>query len=160
MLHHRNEPLSEFAPSGTMRLWSLHPRYLDAKGLVALWREGLLAQKVLAGATKGYRHHPQLSRFRGQPDAQGAIAAYLREVQREAERRGYRFDAAKIGHCAEGVDMTVTRGQMDFELAHLRAKLMLRDPEALQRIAAVKEPEPHPLFGVVAGDLEVWEVQR
>jgi len=31
-----------------MRLWSLHPRYLDAKGLVALWREGLLAQKVLA----------------------------------------------------------------------------------------------------------------
>jgi hypothetical protein len=160
MFHLRNEPLSEFALSGTMRLWSLHPRYLDAKGLVALWREGLLAQKVLAGATRGYRHHPQLSRFRGQPDAQGAIAAYLREVQREAERRGYQFDAAKIGHCAEGVNMAVTRGQMDYELAHLRAKLMLRDPDALQRIAAVKEPEPHPLFGVVAGDVEVWEVRR
>jgi hypothetical protein len=160
MLHHRNEPLPEFAPSGTMRLWSLHPRYLDAKGLVALWREGLLAQKVLAGATRGYRHHPQLSRFRGQPDAQGAIAAYLREVQCEAERRGYRFDAAKIGHCAEGVSMAVTRGQMDHELAHLRAKLMLRDQQALQRIAGVNVAEPHPLFKVVAGEVEAWEVLR
>lgn len=143
-----------------MRLWSLHPRYLDAKGLVALWREGLLAQKVLAGATRGYRHHPQLSRFRSQPDAQGAIAAYLREVQREAMRRGYRFDATKIGRCMEGVNMVVTRGQMDYELAHLRAKLMLRDPAALQRIAAVNQPEPHPLFEVVSGDVEAWEVLR
>ena len=141
-----------------MRLWSLHPRYLDAKGLVALWREGLLAQKVLAGATRGYRHHPQLSRFREQPDAQGAIAAYLREVQCEAERRGYHFNAAKIGHCAEGLCIPVTRGQMDYELAHLRAKLALRDPAALQRITEEKEPRPHPLFNVVAGDVEPWEV--
>ena len=141
-----------------MRLWSLHPRYLDAKGLVALWREGLLAQKVLAGATRGYRHHPQLSRFRDQADAQGAIAAYLREVQREAVRRGYQFNAAKIGRCAEGVCMPVTRGQMDYELAHLRAKLALRDPAALQHIAETNAPEPHPLFSVVAGDIEPWEV--
>lgn len=141
-----------------MRLWSLHPRYLDAKGLVALWREGLLAQKVLAGATRGYRHHPQLSRFRDQADVQGAIAAYLREVQREAVRRGYHFNAAKIGRCAEGVSIPVTRGQMEYELAHLRAKLASRDPAALQRIAAAHEPEPHPLFNMVAGDIEPWEV--
>lgn len=106
-----------------MRLWSLHSRYLDAKGLVALWREGLLAQKVLAGETKGYRHHPQLQRFRGQSDAPGAIAAYLRGVQREAERRGYKFDATKIGRCASGLRLKVTRGQLEYELAHLRAKL-------------------------------------
>ena len=160
MLHLRNEPLSEFAPSGTMRLWSLHPRYLDAKGLVALWREGLLAQKVLAGSTRGYRNHPQLSRFRAQPDAQGTIAAYLREVQREAVRRGYRFDATRIGPCAEGASLPVTSGQMDYELAHLRAKLSVRDPAALQRIAAVQEPEPHPMFKIVAGDVEAWEVLR
>lgn len=141
-----------------MRLWSLHPRYLDAKGLVALWREGLLAQKVLAGATRGYLHHPQLSRFHSQPDAQGAIAAYLLEVQREAERRGYHFDAAKIGRCTEGVCIAVTCGQMNYELAHLRAKLELRDPAALQRITALIAPEPHPLFSVVAGDVEAWEV--
>jgi len=143
-----------------VRLWSLHPRYLDAKGLVALWREALLAQKVLAGETKGYRHHPQLSRFLGQTDAPGAIAVYLREVQHEATRRGYRFDAAKIGRCTEGVKIPVTRGQMVYELAHLRAKLELRDSEALQRIGAVTEPEPHPLFTVVEGGIEAWEVLR
>jgi hypothetical protein len=143
-----------------MRLWSLHPRYLDAKGLVALWREGLLAQKVLAGETRGYRHHPQLSRFRAQPDAQGVIAAYLSEVQCEAVRRGYHFNAAKIGRCARGVGMQVTCGQMDYELAHLRAKLALRDPATLQRIPVAGSAEPHPLFNVVAGDVEAWEVQR
>lgn len=141
-----------------MRLWSLHPRYLDAKGLVALWREGLLAQKVLAGETKGYRHHPQLQRFRSQPDAHGAIASYLREVQLEAARRGYKFDATKIGRSASGLRITVTRGQMDYELAHLRAKLALRDPAGLQRIAALGEAEPHPLFEVVSGGVEFWEV--
>jgi hypothetical protein len=143
-----------------VRLWSLHPRYLDAKGLVALWREALLAQKVLAGATRGYRNHPQLSRFRDRPDAPGAIASFLREVQREATRRGYRFDDAKIGRCTEGVKIPVTRGQMVYELAHLRAKLELRDPEALQRIAEVTEPEPNPLFEVVDGEVESWEVLR
>lgn len=142
-----------------MRLWSLHPRYLDAKGLVALWREGLLAQKVLAGLTKGYRHHPQLTRFYKQADAQGAIAAYLREVQGEAERRGYNFDAGKIGRCAEGLHIAVTDGQMDYELTHLRAKLAVRDAAALQRIAEVKYFEPHPLFVMVQGTVEDWEVR-
>ena len=47
-----------------MRIWSLHPRYLDAKGLVAVWRETLLAKHVLEGKTKGYKNHPQLNRFR------------------------------------------------------------------------------------------------
>ena len=46
-----------------MRLWSLHPKYLDIKGLVACWREGLLARKVLLDQTKGYKNHPQLIRF-------------------------------------------------------------------------------------------------
>ena len=140
-----------------MRLWSLHPRYLDAKGLVALWREGLLAQKVLAGKTKGYRHHPQLTRFRAQRNPQGAIAAYLREVQREAERRGYNFDASKIGRVSR-VRISVTRGQMNFELDHLRAKLAQRDPETFQRIEKLKSAEPHPLFDVVPGKVEAWEI--
>ena len=47
-----------------MRLWSVHPKYLDSKGLVALWREALLAKQVLEGGTKGYRNHPQLDRFK------------------------------------------------------------------------------------------------
>jgi len=140
-----------------VRLWSLHPRYLDAKGLVALWREALLAQKVLAGETKGYRHHPQLARFQAQRNPSGAIANYLREVQREATKRGYNFDASKIGRTS-CVRISVTRGQMQYELAHLRAKLEHRDPEAMQRIATIAKPEPHPMFDVVAGKVENWEV--
>ncbi len=143
-----------------MRLWSLHPRYLDARGLVALWREGLLAQKVLAGMTRGYRHHPQLLRFREHADAPGAIAAYLNAVLREAERRGYRFDAAEIACGATGARIPVTQGQMEYEWEHLRAKLRKRNQAAYQRIRSVQEPDPHPLFVVVAGDIESWEVLR
>jgi Pyrimidine dimer DNA glycosylase len=60
-----------------MRLWSIHPSFWDRQGLVAVWREALLAQKVLQGETKGYRSHPQLQRFRSSGDPLGAIAAYL-----------------------------------------------------------------------------------
>ena len=73
-----------------MRLWSLHPRYLDQKGLTAVWREGLLAQAVLAGRTRGYTRHPQLRRFQ-EADMPGEyIAAYLRAIQAEAAR-GHRL---------------------------------------------------------------------
>jgi len=44
-----------------MRIWSLHPKYLDSKGMVALWREALLAKQVLLNKTKGYKNHPQLN---------------------------------------------------------------------------------------------------
>lgn len=79
-----------------MRLWSLHPSYLDAKGLVAAWREALLAQKVLAGATHGYRQHPQLVRFRDTDEPRAAMSAFLRGIHREATARGYTFDVEKI----------------------------------------------------------------
>src|SRR5690606_6899395 len=46
-------------PEYVMRLWSLHPRYLDRQGLLALWREALLARAVLRGETRGYTLHPQ-----------------------------------------------------------------------------------------------------
>nr|WP_243687290.1 pyrimidine dimer DNA glycosylase/endonuclease V [Methanobacterium formicicum] len=59
-----------------MRLWSLHPKYLDVKGLVALWREGLLARAVLKGKTKGYTNHPQLIRFKNQKKS-GSFPGYL-----------------------------------------------------------------------------------
>jgi hypothetical protein len=140
-----------------MRLWSLHPSLLDAKGLVALWREALLAQKVLAGKTKGYRNHPQLDRFKRQPDPLAAIGAYLREVQQEAGRRGYNFDASKIIRNADVPHIAVTDGQLAYELAHLKAKLKVRDAAAYERIAAVEVPQPHPLFEVVEGGIEEWE---
>ena len=140
-----------------MRLWSLNPRYLDRAGLVALWREALLAQAVLRGETRGYRNHPQLVRFRNHPDPEGAIATYLEEVCREASGRGYRFNAMKIGRRLTSGNITVTRGQIQYERVHLLKKLLVRDPLAYKRLIAVSEPEPHPLFTIVEGGIERWE---
>ena len=140
-----------------MRLWSLHPQYLDAKGLVALWREALLAQAVLGGKTAGYRHHPQLYRFRAQRSPVSAIAAYLRAVHAEASTRGYRFDAGKISAGRTAPRIAVTRGQLDFEWHHLMAKLEARAPERWQTMSASDAVEPHPLFRMVPGEVADWE---
>ncbi len=140
-----------------MRLWSLHPQYLDARGLVALWREGLLAQVVLLGRTQGYQHHPQLLRFRAVPTPREAIAAYLRFVHAEAEKRGYRFEASKIGRVGKVKLLPVTRGQLHYEWRHLTNKLKIRAPSWLEQFVAIKEPDPHPIFQVVAGEIAEWE---
>ena len=140
-----------------MRLWSLHPKYLDVRGLVALWREALLAQAVLKGETKGYVHHPQLLRFREQHSSVGSIAEYLRAVHAEAASRGYCFARGKISRSRADGRLTVTRGQLDFEWDHLREKLRKRDPERLASLASVQRPRPHPLFRVVRGDVASWE---
>src|SRR5512142_1986887 len=105
-----------------MRIWSLHPKHLDRAGLVALWREALLAQAVLRGRTRGYRHHPQLERFRDCRAPVAAIAAYLRAVHREASRRGYRFDSTRIARARTPMRLTVTRGQLEYEWKHLQRK--------------------------------------
>jgi len=131
--------------------------YLDAQGLVALWREGLLAQKVLRGRTRGYRHHPQLDRFKAQPDPVASIARYLRAVQEEAERRGYRFTRSKIARRSGARVMAETRGQLDYEWAHLRRKLRRRSPEQYRRLAGVRRPQPHPLFRLRRGPVREWE---
>lgn len=140
-----------------MRLWTLHPRYLDPKGLVAAWREALLAQKVLAGKTRGYRHHPQLARFQAQPDPLAAIAAFLTGLADEADSRGYHFDASKILARSFRGRIPETRGQVQFEWKHLRAKLRLRAPAWATRMRGIKAPAPHPLFRVVPGGIRPWE---
>ena len=140
-----------------MRLWSVHPKYLDARGLVALWREALLAQAVLTGRTKGYTHHPQLHRFQEQASPRGAIAEYLRGVHADAENRGYAFTAQKISRARGSGDIAVTRGQLMHEWNHLLAKLAIRDPARRDTLEVVKRPQPHPLFRIVAGDVEAWE---
>jgi hypothetical protein len=140
-----------------MRLWSLHPKYLDPCGLVTLWREALLAQAVLEGKTKGYVHHPQLHRFRTQPDPVGFLAEYLRAVYAEAASRGYRFAATKISRSRADGRIAVSRGQLEFEWLHLLSKLEARDPGWLARIARVRIPEPHPLFYTVPGGIAEWE---
>jgi hypothetical protein len=140
-----------------MRLWTLHPEYLDAKGLVALWREALLAQKVLRGLTRGYRHHPQLQRFTATAHPPAALAAYLQGVHTEATRRGYHFDGSKIGRPRARGKISETRGQLLYEWAHLQQKLKRRDPARWQQLSGVTAPKPHPLFRVKTGGVREWE---
>jgi hypothetical protein len=140
-----------------MRLWSLHPNYLDRAGLLACWREALLAQKVLQGKTRGYQHHPQLTRFRACPDSLAAIAAYLESLAEEAGRRGYTFDRTKITAARMMIKIPVARGQVLYEWGHLKAKLARRDPTRLAQISGVEMPETHPLFETVDGTVEPWE---
>jgi hypothetical protein len=140
-----------------MRLWTVHPRFLDAKGLVAAWREALLAQKVLAGATKGYRHHPQLTRFQAQDAPLAAIATFLAGLAEEAESRGYHFDVTKISRERFNGQIIETSGQLLFEWGHLKAKLEVRAPEMSRRLRDVTLPEPHPMFRIVPGNVRDWE---
>ena len=139
-----------------MRLWSLHPKYVDVKGLVALWRETLLAQAVLAGQTKGYQHHPQLNRFKEMPDPIGSIGAYLAVVAEEAMRRGYRFDSTKILRPTPD-RLQVTIGQLAYEWEHLKRKLFTRDPSRYAEYQSIDRPDPHPLFDVIPGEIAEWE---
>lgn len=143
-----------------MRLWTIHPRYLDGLGLVALWREGLLAQQVLRGRTRGYRHHPQVVRFRAHAHSLGCIASYLSAVHGESLVRGYRFDATKIGRSRAMVGLAETEGQLLYEWSHLMGKLRKRAPRLYRELQKVGVPDPHPLFRIVPGGVRSWEGVR
>ncbi len=140
-----------------MRLWTLHPRYLDAQGLVALWREALLAREVLRGRTAGYRHHPQLKRFRLCASPRSAINAYLASVHAEADSRGYHFDRSKLARVASEQRVLATDGQLRYEWCWLLSKLQRRSPALYRRHGAVSHPAAHPLFEIVPGPVEAWE---
>jgi hypothetical protein len=140
-----------------MRLWTIHPRYLDSKGLVAAWREALLAQKVLDGKTRGYRSHPQLLRFREQADPIAAIGSFLTGLLAEANARGYHFDGTKVLRGRRTKRIEETRGQLQFEWKHLRAKLRDRSPQLARQWRGIASPDPHPLFCIVPGDSRPWE---
>jgi Pyrimidine dimer DNA glycosylase len=142
-----------------MRLWSIHPKYLDPQGLVALWRESLLAQAVLRGETRGYRNHPQLYRFKNHTAPLTAISLYLKGIHAEAKARGYAFDESKIKPARKVVSLTVTSGQMAYEWKHLLTKLQVRNPALHEKWRNTEMPEPHPMFNVHAGDVEPWERQ-
>jgi len=140
-----------------MRLWTMHPKYLDPVGLVAVWREALLARAVLRGETRGYQHHPQLTRFRSHPQPVSALNRYLDAVYAEAFRRGYQFDRAKLGRAKPGPPIAESSGQLAFEWAHYLNKLRLRQPLRFEELSSVRRPEPHPIFQIVPGPIGTWE---
>ena len=142
-----------------MRLWSIHPKYLDTKGLLALWREGLLAKKVLEGKTKGYTKHPQLIRFKKQSNPNQLINYYLANVFKESQNRGFRFNSEKIGKTISNINqIKITSGQIRYEFDHLLNKLLLRDKSLYKKFKTIKIIDPHPLFIVIPGNIESWEI--
>jgi hypothetical protein len=141
-----------------VRIWSIHPKYLDAKGLVALWRETLLAKHVLLGNTNGYKNHPQLIRFKNRKDPVSSINQYLSEVYKEALIRGYNFDKNKIDWGFKKIKCSVIKGQFDYELKHLLKKLKMRDKKKYKEINLLKKFDPNPMFKIVAGEIENWEI--
>jgi hypothetical protein len=140
-----------------MRIWSIHPKYLDTKGLVALWREALLAKHVLEGSTKGYRNHPQLDRFKLADKPSDIINEYLTFVFEEAVTRGYHFDRKKINWNFSPKTILVTTGQIEYETFHLLNKLKKRNPSKFEELSKQKVLAPHPMFIVVKGKIEKWE---
>lgn len=140
-----------------MRLWSLHPKYLDSQGLVALWREALLAQAVLRGETRGYRSHPQLERFKNHTAPLMALSVYLQTIYTEAVARGYAFDKSKIQASPGQAILMVTSGQLDYEWTHLMNKLKARNPVLYQKWQQTITPDSHPMFKVRMGQVESWE---
>jgi hypothetical protein len=149
--------LGDTKTKNLMRLWTLHPRYLDPQGLVALWREALLAKAVIGGKTRGYRHHPQLNRFQIHRLPRTAISAYLHHVHQEAASRGYNFDRDKVGPVRGEITLPSTIGQMQYEWDHLLRKLRARNPALHRQWRKLEAPESHPVFRLSAGGIEPWE---
>lgn len=141
-----------------MRIWSLHPKYLDAKGLIALWRETLLAKHVLEGKTSGYKNHPQLDRFRKSKKPIETINQYLAEIYVEACNRGYNFDKKKINWDFKRSKLTVTTKQLDYETNHLLKKLQTRDLKKHNELKLKSVIDTHPIFELIEGEIEDWEI--
>ncbi|MFH1458999.1 MAG: pyrimidine dimer DNA glycosylase/endonuclease V [Candidatus Omnitrophota bacterium] len=140
-----------------MRLWSIHPQYLDTKGLLALWREALLAKCILENKTKGYQKHPQLLRFRNQKSPLGAINFYLKEIYNESRKRNFHFDSSKIGAKICKNSIPVTTGQIKYEFKHLLSKLKQRDRIKYDLLKSNKNIQTHPVFQKSTGGIEFWE---
>ena len=140
-----------------MRLWSIHPKYLDTKGLVALWREAILAKKVLEGKTKGYKNHPQLERFRESSNPISAINLYLNYIFEESLKRNYNFDKSKIKNQRKKSTLKVTQGQLIYEFSHLKKKLKMRNKNKLKEVSSIKIPKENSFFKRINGNKESWE---
>jgi hypothetical protein len=143
-----------------MRIWSINPKYLDTKGLVALWRETLLAKNVLENNTQGYKNHPQLTRFKYSDNPLHSLSQYMEAVYEESQKRGYHFNKEKFNIHHQKVTLTVTRGQIEYETQHLLKKLKTRDAKRYDRLLKETTIEPHPLFKIIDGEIEGWEIVK
>ena len=141
-----------------MRLWSLHPKYLDQKGLSGAWREGLLAQACIHGRSKAYINHPQLIRFQRSHSPVKLIRRYLICLWKEGHKRGYAFNIGLILPAARTIGkIPVNDGQVQYESGHLAAKLKTRDEVKFRALSQAETLELNDVFIVTKGGIESWE---
>ena len=142
-----------------MRLWSIRLDWLDPIGLVALWRESLLAKAVLEGKTIGYKNHPQLFRFKSYSRPLNAINTYMLYVKLEGDKRGFRFNSSKIDSdlVDKDIKIAVSQRQLDYELQLLKKKLALRSKNKLTAGFNNERGQPNELFVSYKGPIEPWE---
>ncbi|MDO5581206.1 MAG: pyrimidine dimer DNA glycosylase/endonuclease V [Planctomycetia bacterium] len=137
-----------------MRLWTLHPKYLDRQGFLAVWREGLLAKHVLEQWTVdpekriAYGNHPQLDRFKITDDPVAAISLYLAGIFAESQRRKYSFDRNKFDIPDVKIIIPTITAEIEFERNHLLQKLIKRDPQAADRLRTDSVLQLHSLFAI------------
>lgn len=140
-----------------MRLWSIHPKYLDRAWLLACWREWLLAKKVLEWNTKWYKNHPQLIRFKQLREPLVWINAFLSQIYLESVRRWYKFNSDKICLVSDINIIKVTEWQVQFEVKHLSNKLLIRDYERYLILSKNNKIDINSIFELIPWDIELWE---
>lgn len=147
-----------------MRLWSFHPKYLDQKGICGLWKEALLAQKCLNflgnGLQMGYQNHSQLIRFKSKRVPERLVSLYLHWVWLESRKRKYNFNRELINDVILGRKLAVTSGQLIYEWEFYLSKIKTRSPETYYKFSDIKQPDLHPIFYLIDGGIESWEVQK
>ena len=149
-----------------MRLWSIHPKYLDSKRLTAQWREALLCRKVLEGKTKGYKSHPQFLRAKNHSQPFYFINYFLYTIWQEATNRGYNYDKSKLimelseKYQCPFESIEVTTGQLEYEYHHMQLKAgEFSSQYVINEEAFMNEGfiEPNPCFVSIPGDIQSFE---
>jgi hypothetical protein len=139
-----------------MRIWTVHPRYLDVKGFVALWRETLLGMETLKKHVKCQHYipwykHPQLAPFKAQSDPILYISNYLYLVLEESRRRNYNFDGSKldaIPYCENLPLIKASREVLVHEWLVCLGRYRVRSPKWFEEVKDISplEVDPHPLY--------------
>lgn len=132
---------------GCMCLWSIHPKYLDKLGLIALWREGLLAQKALSVPSTQYIRHSELERFKNNENPLKAIGSYLCYVAAEGAKRGYNFTHERIVYPNfDDYLIIINDDTLNLEVKNLKNKLKLRDKTKFKELTEMSKIESNPAF--------------
>lgn len=159
-----------------MRVWSIHPAYLDTKGLVASWKEGIQGLNALRNPRKPngkwamFAHHPQLIRFKRFENPELCLSEYLHFIADEADRRNYNFNRNLILPRLDEnpYQIWITCGQLIYEWDFLSHKVTCRtgfweygkptiNGKSTVETIASWSCVVHPMVVLIPGDIECWE---